>query len=228
MENALSAAVTFISSLPAAVRAVGVLIVGWLAAALLKMVLSRILRLVRFDGLCDRVGISEFLRKGRVRHLPSDLVGIIAWWTVLLVTLLTIARILDLTVVNSFTARLAAFVPGLLAGVFVGIVGLVIVSFLGNFVMTVARTAGFAHATLLARAVKIAGYIIVLALALQQIDLNRTMIGALFEILFAAVAFGLALAFGLGGKDLARDACTRLIQNLREKGRMDGRSDLEG
>ena len=54
------------------------------------------------------------------------------------------------------------------------------------------------------------------------------MISTLIQILFAAIVFGAALAFGLGCKDLARDAFTRVLQSLREKKRTDGRADLEG
>jgi hypothetical protein len=50
----------------------------------------------------------------------------------------------------------------------------------------------------------------------------------MLQLLFGAVVFGLALAFGLGCKDMARDAATRIVQNLREKRRADGRADLEG
>ncbi len=228
MQNALSAAGSFIRTLPSGVIALGVLVGGYLAASLLKLVLSWLLEQVRFNKACDSLGISEFLRKGQVRQQPSRLLGSLAWWTVLLITLFQIARILDIKVVSSFSDRLAAIVPGLLAGVFIGIVGLVVVSFVGNFVMTVARTAGFPYAALLARVVKISGSVLVLSLALEQLDINRSMIGALFQILFAAVVFGLALAFGLGCKDLARDASTRFLQNLREKRRTDGRPDLEG
>ena len=74
----------------------------------------------------------------------------------------------------------------------------------------------------------IAGYILVVGLALEQVDINRTMISTMMQLLFAAVVFGLALAFGLGCKDLARDAAARFLQNLREKRRTDSRPDLEG
>ncbi len=227
MQETLSSIGAFMKSLPG-LTALLVLFGGWLAAFLLRLILSWFLGLVRFNKACDRVGISEFLRKGQVTYPPSRLVGIIAYWTVILVALFQIARILDIKMVTTFSDRLSAIVPGLLAAVFIGIIGLVVISFIGNFVMTVARTAGFAHAALLARVVKIAGYILVLGLALEQIDLSRTMISSMVQILFAALVFGLALAFGLGCKDMARDAATRFLQNLREKRRTDGRADLEG
>ena len=228
MEHALGVAVSFVGALPSGLRAIMVLAGGWLAAFFLRFVLTWFLDLVRFNSGCDRLGISEFLRKGQVKHRPSRLAGVIVYWTVLLIALLQMSRILDIKVVSSFSDRLASTVPGLLAGVFIGIIGLVVVSFIGNFVMTVARTAGFSHAALLARVVKIAGYILVVGMALEQIDISRTMISSMLQILFAAVVFALALAFGLGCKDLARDAASRIVQNLRERRRTDGRPDLEG
>ena len=228
MQNALTVIRVFIASLPTGVRAIGILAGGALGAYVLKIALSWFLQLVRFDRLSAALGVTEFLRKGRVRQQPSRLLGSLAWWVVLLITLLQIARLLDIKVVNSFSDRLAAIVPGLLAGLFVGTVGLVLVSFLGNFIMTIAQNAATPHAALLSRGVKIAGTILVLGLALAQVDLSGTMISALFQILFAAIVFALALAFGLGCKELARDAVAKIIQNLREKTRTDGRADLEG
>ncbi len=228
MREILAWIVSFLKSLPLGILAVLVFLGGWIGATFLRFIMWKLLDLVRFNKLCDRMGISEFLRKGQVSRQPSILAGIIVYWAALLVTLLEISRVLDIKVVNSFSERLTAIVPGLIAGAFVGIIGLVVVAFIGNFVMTVARNAGFPHAALLARVVKTAGYVLVAVFAFAQMDLGRTVINAMLQILFAAIAFGLALAFGLGCKDIARDAVVRLLQNLREKRRTDGRSDLEG
>ncbi len=228
MHELVSVVSGFLTSLPLVVRALLVLGGGWLAAFVLRWFLTWLLDLVRFNRACDRLGISEFLRKGQARHRPSRLVGLLAYWTVILVALLQMSRILDLKVVTTFSDRLASTVPGLLAALFIGIIGLVVVSFIGNFVMTVARNAGFAYAALLARVVKVAGYVLVIGLALEQVDVSRTIVSVLLQLLFAAVVFGLALAFGLGCKDLARDAASRWLQNLRERRRADGRPDLEG
>ncbi len=128
MQNALTVIRVFIASLPTGVRAIGILAGGALGAYVLKIALSWFLQLVRFDRLSAALGVTEFLRKGRVRQQPSRLLGLLAWWVVLLITLLQIARLLDIKVVNSFSDRLAAIVPGLLTGVFVGTVGLVLVT----------------------------------------------------------------------------------------------------
>lgn len=218
----------FLRSLPAWVRALMVLAVGGGAAFLLRFICWRLLPRIRFDALCARIGISEFLRKGQVSRPPSRLVGTFAWGVVLLVTIFQVSRQLDIEVVTSFSRELTASVPHLLAAFLIVVVGLVVVSFIGNFVMTVARNAAYPHARLVARAVKITGIVLVLGLALEQLNLSRSLITTLFQILFAAAVFGTALAFGLGCKDIARDAMLRFLRNLREKERAEKGPDLEG
>jgi hypothetical protein len=219
---------SFLRSLPSWARALMVLGVGGGSAFLLRFVCWKLLPLIRFDALCARIGLSEFLRKGQVSRQPSRLVGTFAYGVVLVVTFFQVSRQLDIEVVTSFSRDIAASVPHLLAAFFIVLVGLVVVSFIGNFVMTVARNAAYPHARLVSRAVKIAGIVLVLSLALDQLNLSRSLITTLFQILFAAAALAAALAFGLGCKDLARDAMQRFLRNLREKERAGKGPDLEG
>jgi hypothetical protein len=228
MASLFEAVADFLRSLPSWVRALMVLVAGGGSAFLLRLICWKLLPLIRFDALCARIGVSEFLRKGQVSRPPSRLVGTFAWGVVLVVTFFQVSRQLDIEVVTSFSRQLADAVPHLLAAFFVVAVGLVVVSFIGNFVMTVARNAAYPHARLVARVVKIAGIVLVLGLALEQLDLSRSLIIALFQILFAAAAFGAGLAFGLGCKDLARDAMLRFLRNLRERERAGKGPDLEG
>jgi hypothetical protein len=228
MQTLLSTIGAFLGGLPPGVRALLILLGGCLAAMLLRFLLRKLLELIRFNAFCDKTGVSEFLRKGQVRHPPSRLVGSVAYWSTLLAALFQISRVMDIKVVTSFMDRLTSVVPGLLAGAFIGIIGLVIVSFIGNFVMTLARNAGFPYAALLARVVKVCGYILVTGLALAQVDQDRMLVNSMLQIMFAAVVFGLALAFGIGCKDMARDAAIHWLQNLKEKSRADSRADLEG
>jgi len=205
-----------------------VLVAGWGAAQLARLMLSRFLEVVRFNLLCDRIGMSEFLRKGQVRAKPSRLVGTLAFWAILIIAFFWIARILDIRVLREVSDRITASAPGVAAAIFIGIIGVVAVSFVANFVSTVARTAGYPHTRLLARIVRVGGGIIIADLALEQLHLSGTLLTSLLLILVAAVAFGAALAFGLGCKDLARDALLKYLAGLRERGRLSKGSDLEG
>jgi hypothetical protein len=218
----------FLQSLPAWVRALLVLTAGGGASFLVRLICWKLLPLVRFDVLCARIGVSEFLRKGQVNRQPSRLVGSFVGGLGLLVTVFQVSRQLDIEVVTSYSREITAGVPHFLAAVLIVVVGLVVVSFVGNFVMTIARNAAYPHAGLVSRAVKVVGTVLVLSLALEQLNLSRSLVTALFEIAFAAVALGLALAFGLGCKDLARESMLRFLRNLREKERAGKGPDLEG
>jgi hypothetical protein len=227
MNNNATAIAQMIENTPWLSAAV-VLGAGWIAALLLRFVLSRFLKLVRFDILCDRVGLSEFLRKGQVRIAPSRLVSVLAFWTILVVAFFWIARILDIKVLSSVSDRVAEFAPGVVAAIFIVIIGLVLVSFVSNFVSTLARTAAYPHTRLLTRVVRVGGWLIIVVLAIEQINLSGTLLSSLVLILVAAAAFGIALAFGLGCKDLAREALVKFLASLREKGRASKGPDLEG
>lgn len=208
--------------------AVLVLVAGWLIALVLRLGLAKLLELVRFNKLFDRLGVSEFLRKGQVRNTPSKLVGILGFWLVLILTFFQIARILDIKILGSVSDRIAESAPSVVAALFIGIIGLVSVSFLANFVATLARTAGLPHARLLSRGTRAVGALIIVVLALEQLHLSGTLLSSLVLIIVGAAASGTALAFGLGCKDMAREALQKILAGLRERDRASRGPDLEG
>jgi len=208
--------------------AAAVLVAGLVLALLVRFLLSRLLALVRFDALCDRIGVSEFLRKGMAKNKPSALVGLLAFWVILVISFFWIAGILDIRVLSSVSERIVRMAPGVVAAIFVGIIGVVVLSFLANFVSTLARNAAYPHTRLLARLVKVGGGVLIVLLALEQIGLSGTLLSSLVLIIVAAGALGAALAFGLGCKDLARDAMLKFLADLRERDRAGKGSDLEG
>lgn len=216
------------SSIPAPVEAIIVLVAGWLAAYALRFIVSKLLTLVRFDKLGAKAGLADFLRKGHVRYTPSKLAGVIAYWVALLSVFLGVARILDLDIYLALSGKLVQALPNVFAGLLVAIVGYLVVSFIANFVLTIALNASISSARLLSKAIKWFGVIIVVTMALEQIGLGRSIVEFIFQILLAAVAFGSALAFGLGCKDMARDLLQKVIRNLREQERGSKGSDLEG
>jgi hypothetical protein len=228
MNELLSSVGTIWSSLPPFAAALIVLVFGWLAAAAIRFLVSKFFLVIRFDKLSAKTGLSEFLRKGNAKYSPSRLVGVIAYWIALLAVFLSIARILDLGIYVAISGKLVQALPNLIAGALVGIVGSLIVAFLANVVETIALNASFSHARILSRAIKWLGIVIVLTVALEQAGLGKSIVEYIFQILLGSAAFGAALAFGLGCKDMARESLQRLIRNLREKERVSRGSDLEG
>jgi len=215
-------------ALPRPVAAVVILAAGWLVAKAARFLVGGLFRLARFDAMSAKTGFSEFLRKGHVGYAPSKLMGTLAYWIVLMLVFLRSARELDDALFTTLTGHLADLVPSILAGVLVLVIGAILMGFTSNFVLTLARNAGMPNANLLSRSIKYAGNALIAAIAFEQMGLGQTIISSMFLVFLAAAAFGTALAFGLGCKDLARDAMIRFIGMLKERGRESKGTDLEG
>lgn len=216
------------SSLPGWAIAAIIVVVGWPAAGLARFIMSNMMRLMHFNQFCDRTGVCDFLRKGEVPHSPSDMVGIGVYWVILVAVFLEAARILDIGAADQFRHRVIAALPGVLSGILVLAVGLILVAFLAGFVRTLTRNAGSLYANLWSRTTRWLGIMLVLAVALEQTEIRGSILAGVIQIVIAAFAFGMALAFGLGCKDMARNAMERLISDLRDRHKARPRSDMEG
>jgi hypothetical protein len=219
---------THLLPLPHWLAAAVILILGGLTSILMRLVVVRLLRLLRFNHLCDRSGAADFLRKGGFTFPPAELVGRGVSGLILIVVFLEAARILDIAAIYELRLRASSALPAILSAGLVLIVGLMAVGFLAGFLRTVTRNAGNPYANLWARIARWTGTIIVCALALEQAEFRGTMLPGVIQIIIAAFALGAALAFGIGCKDLARKAMEKLIADLKEKHRDVSKPDLEG
>jgi hypothetical protein len=201
---------------------------GWLIARVLCSVTARALRLFHFNQFCERLGVGEVLRKGEVALTPSELVGRGLYWVILLAALIEAARLLDIGPAVALRQQIVAAIPAFASAVLVLAAGLIVVSFLAGVVRTLSRNAGSPYARLWARITRWAGATLVVALAIEQARIRGSVLAGVLYIIVAAFALGMALAFGLGCKDMARSAMERLIADLKERHREDSQSDLEG
>lgn len=218
----------YVSALPGWLIAMILIVAGWIAAVFTRFVVARLLTLLHFNQLCERTGTGSFLRKGEVAFLPAELVGRGVYWVILIGALMEAARLLDIGVATEFRQRIVAGLPALLSAFLVLIVGLLVVAFLSGFVRTVTRNAGSPYANLWSRITRWVGVILVLTIALEQAEIRGSILAGVIQILAAAIAFGMALAFGLGCKDMARNAMEKLIADVKERHRESSRPDMEG
>lgn len=218
----------YLSALPGWLIAAIVIAIGWLVAGVARFIVARLLALLHFNQLCERTGACDFLRKGEVAFSPAELVGRGLYWVVLIGVFLEAAHLLDIGVAVELRQRVVAAIPALLSAMLVLAVGLIVVAFLSGFVRTLSRNAGSPYANLRSRITRWAGTILVLALAVEQAELRGSVLAGVLYIVIAALALGMALAFGLGCKDMARNAMEKLIADLKERHRDASKSDLEG
>lgn len=218
----------YFSALPGWMAAMLVFAAGWLAAGVARVVLARLLRLMRFDRLCERTGVIKFLKRGEVPYSPCELVGRGFYWAILIGIFLETARLFNISIAMELRQRFMSALPAFLSAVFVLSVGLLLVGLLAGFVRTFFRNAGNLYANFWARMTRWVGVLLVIAVAFEQMEIRGSILAAVIQIVIAAFALGMALAFGLGCKDMARNAMEKLINDLKERHKDTTKPDLEG
>jgi flagellar biosynthesis protein FliQ len=189
--------------LPRLAVALAVAIIGWLVAKAVRFAAIKTLRALNFHVLTERAGVDAFLQQGGTTKDTTDVFGALIYWVVILVALIIAFNGLGLTQVTDLLSRVLLFLPKLLVGLLVIILGAYFGRFVGNAVLTYCRNIGVADADVLARIAQYTIVVFVILIAIDQLDLGGALVQQTFLILLAGLVFALALAFGLGGRDVA-------------------------
>jgi len=203
--------------LPSLLGALLILLVGLFIAKAIERVVVQILKTVQLDRLADKIQLAGVLAKGGIRRKLSELIGVIIYWLVMLAVLIASLNALQLTVAAQLLEQVVAFLPNVVAALFIVIVGVFAAAFLATTVRTAASNAGLAQAQSLGQLVQTVVVIFTAVAALQQLQIQ--FVGEAFLVILAAVCFGLALAFGLGCKDLAGRWSSDLVERLSSRKR---------
>ncbi len=203
MQESLSSFVRGIGEfLPNILAAILILLVGWIAAKVLKAAVGRVLKLVRFPVLAQKAGIDEFLQKGGIERSSADLLAVLVYWLVMLIVLVTAVNALGLQVASQLLNQILLYIPNIIVAVIVVTVGLYAANFVAGLVRTAAANAGIEEAVLVAALSRYALIIFTFAIALNQLQIGEVIVANGFLILFGAACLAAALAVGLGGRDV--------------------------
>lgn len=201
--------------LPRLAVAVVVLIAGWLIAKTVRFAVVKALRALNFHVLTERAGVDGFLQQGGTETDTTDVFGVVLYWVVILAALIIAFNGLGLQQVTDLLTRVLLFLPKLLVGLLVIIVG----SYFGRFVATVVHTylqnVGISDAEVLGRIAHYAIVVFVVLIAVDHLDIGAGLVQQTFLILLAGIVLALALAFGLGGRDWAARLLERWFPRQR-------------
>lgn len=144
---------------------------------------------------------------------PSELVGIIVLVGIMLFATVAAVNILNIAALTALVAGLTVVFGKILSGLIVFAIGL----FLANLAYNLITSAGDRQAQILGQVARIAIIVFVSALALQQIGIATEIVNLAFGLLLGAIAVAIALAFGLGSRDIASQQVRELIDSFKQK-----------
>jgi len=186
--------------LPRLALALVVLVAGWLAAKVARFAIERGLRAVNFNVLAERAGMDGFLQQGGIRTDTVGIFGLIAYWVVVLAALIIAFNGLGLTYITELLRQVVLFVPHVIVALLVLAFGAYFARFVGAAVTTYCRNVGIQDGDVLGRIAQYAIIAFVVLIAFDQMSVGGEIVRESFLIILAGVVFGLALAFGLGGR----------------------------
>ncbi len=188
---------------PRAVVTISLVLVGWIIAALLKRLTRLILTRTGFARLSERQGLAEALRNADLP--PAEvIVSSLVFWVVWLGFVLSGVDVLGFSALQGLVREFALFVPRLLVGLVIVVVGLVVSNVAWRATLLGAVNAKLPSPRALAGTVRALGLILTVAMALDHLAVARTIVLTAFAIAFGAVMLGMAIAFGVGGGGVAR------------------------
>ena len=202
---------TFFAFVPQLIGAVVILILGYIVAKILQAVVARVLKAVGFDGWMERGGIKQFFDRAQTRATPATVLGKLVFWFVFIIAITMAADALGISQVSQVLAQLIAYIPSIIAAILI----LILAALLANFLSGIVR--GATGSDLLASIARYAIIVHAAFAALTELGIAVQLTAPTFLILLGAAALAAAIAFGWGGRDVAKDIIERYYERQDEE-----------
>jgi Conserved TM helix len=209
-------ATAFVLFVPRLVAATIIFAGGFVVSILVRRGVQRLLGWLQFDRLALRTGASEMLR---VADMPSAelLIAKVVFWIVWLGFIVSAVDTLQFGPFQGLVEEFFRFVPRFLVALLVLALGFLVGNFLWRATLLASVNAGLPGARLLSGALRLLVIAIGVVMALEQLGLATTVVLTAFAITFGALMLGLAIAFGLGGRDAARELLERHFRTRKRQ-----------
>jgi hypothetical protein len=196
-------ATAFALFVPRLIAATIIFALGLLIAAIARRAVARLLAWFDFDRLALRTGASELLR---VAEMPGAelLIARLVFWLVWIGFIVSAVDTLQLQPFRGLVDEFFGFVPRFLVALLVLALGFLVGNFVWRATLLASVNAGLPGARLLSGTLRLLVIAVGVVMALEQLRLATAVVLTAFAISFGALMLGLALAFGLGGRDAAR------------------------
>jgi len=202
----------FIEFLPNLIAAILVLIIGLFLADFLGRFVSKVLTRLYVDRVVEKTGLKKNLEKLGFKITISRALGLLVVWFLYAVVLIGTAEILQLNQISQFLQAVVLYIPNVIVAVVILVVGIVVSNFISIAVKEASLAAKLTAADLLSTLAKWAILVFSFMAALIQLKVAPELIQILFTGVVLMVALAGGIAFGLGGKDKAKELLDKLSQ----------------
>lgn len=218
MFTSLAAAMALLfSAIPKIIGFLLIIVAGWFIASLIERGLAAVLRSIHFNDLSQRAGLTDFINKMGVNTDAAGMIGLVVKWFVRLIALVVAFDALGLPAVSEVLRQLLLWLPNVVVALVVLVIGGLAARALSNVVRGAANEAGLTNANFLSKAASVVVWAFAIVVAVNQLGIATELVNTLFMAVVGALALGVGLAFGLGGRETASEILNKWYAKGQEK-----------
>ena len=191
---------SFLDYLPQLIGAIAVLILGWLIAKGVKILTIRMGRSV--DRVPKLIGLGGIVRRRQVNNSVLVFISNVAFWLVILFFLTSATHLMGLTMFTGWLDQVIGHLPNILSGVLIIVAGIVVGNLARDATLTAAQAMPRRQRALLARGAQTFAMVTMIVIGVDQIGINIAVLLTVISIVIGTLLGGVAIAFGLGSKNL--------------------------
>ena len=203
---------SFFGFLPNLLGFLIILVIGYIIARVVKGILTKVLEKVGLDKALHSGQTGQYVEKVSPNASPSRLVGSIAFWFLFLGAISLAVSALKVPALTTFVATIYGYLPNVIAAVIIFVLAGAIAAAVAGLVTRVMGDTPTGK--LVASVVPVLIMGIAVFMILNQLGIAPAIVTITYAVLLGSVGLGMALAFGLGGRETA----ARLVSDAYDKG----------
>lgn len=193
------------------------LVMGIIIAVLIKIILARFFKAVGLDRFASRLGFPDLLKKGGITESLSLLLARFIGGMIFLIFTLLSMKALEIMIVEKLLEKLLLYLPNIIIALLILLSGYLLGNFFGRAALIAAVNAGMRFSRSVGAFVKYTIVILSATMALEHLGIGKETVEIAFAIMLGGVVLALAIAFGLGGKDLAKEYLAKKLKGEDEQ-----------
>jgi hypothetical protein len=211
------------------IKALLVLLFGWLFIKLVLMVLKKSLKLLKVDVLGQKINDIEIFEDKKLSVNLTKVILKFVKWALLLILIIVVSEMLGMAIISEEIGNLISYLPQLLSAAAIFVIGLFIANFVKKSLYSFFKSFEFSGGKIVSQLVFFIMLSIISITALNQAGVNTDIITNNITLIFGAFLAAFALALGLGSKDVVSDLLkTYYTRRIYEIGMKIKYKDVEG
>lgn len=201
------------SFVPTLVGVLAILIVGPIIGGLLSRGVHRLLKELKFDKIADQAGLSQIFHKGGMKCSASEGLSRLVYWVFVVIFVMVTVKAMGLAIVGDSVDKVLIYIPHVLSAVVIIVLGIILAKVIASLIHFAVTYMGLPNPKMLQRIARWAIVVYASVIALDELGLGFLLMGPNFQMIFGAVCFAFALAYGIGGKEAAAKYLEKYTKN---------------